>query len=269
MGDRSPAVAGYFYPGDAAELARQLDTFLSDDDEAEPTQAKMVVIPHAGYVYSGLTTGRVLMSVQVPKRVLMLGPKHRRGGARSAVSRADGWRFPDGTVPVDRALADDLISRGGFEADDVAHRDEHSLEVQVPFFRRRNPQISIVPVTLGMHDLNELEELGAKIADTVLAADEPVLISASTDMSHQLPEEIARELDTLALDRLLALDPAGLYETVLGHHISMCGVIPTTAALFAAIRLGATRATLVEYTSSARASGDGSSVVGYAGVTVV
>jgi len=266
MTKRQPAVAGFFYPGAREPLLREVDGYLKAD--GDPVEAKMVVVPHAGYVYSGPTAGATLARVNVPGRVILLGPKHRRSGARGAVSAANEWSFPFGNVPVDRELADLIVDHTDLESDDLAHRDEHSLEVLVPFLWRRNPDLALTPVALGVHNPDELKAVGEGIARVVSGLDEPVLIAASTDMSHQIPIDDAKRMDRMAIDKILALDPAGLYDTVFANDISMCGVIPTTAALFAAKACGASKATLVRYTTSADATGDTTSVVGYAGIIV-
>jgi AmmeMemoRadiSam system protein B len=266
MNIRKPAVAGFFYPGSSSALLEEVDRCLPPG--LEPTPALAVVLPHAGYVYSGRTAGEVLARVDVPDRVVLLGPKHHLGGARAAASTVDAWSMPFGDVSIDRELVDRIVASSEVELDDLAHRDEHSLEVEVPFLWRRNPGLKLAPIALGMHRADELVELGQQIAGVVQGAGEPVLIAASTDMSHHIPEADAARLDKLAIDKILALDPAGLHETVLANDISMCGAMPTTAALAAAIALGAKEAELVEYTSSARASGDTARVVGYAGIVV-
>ncbi len=266
MTSRQPAVSGLFYPLDATELLGQLDGFLAD--QPEPGPAKVAVMPHAGYVYSGSTAGAVAAGIHVPRRVILLGPKHRRQGAKAAISSSTSWSFPFGEVPVDREMALVLANEAGLEQDDLAHRDEHSLEVQVPFLWRRNPELLLTPVALGLHRIEELRSIGEAIARVVAQSSEPVLVVASTDMSHQIPIALANRLDNLAIERILELDPAGLYETVFSNDISMCGVIPVTAALYAARAMGAAEARLVQYTTSADASGDTSSVVGYAGIVI-
>jgi AmmeMemoRadiSam system protein B len=200
--------------------------------------------------------------------VILLGPKHRHAGARAALAAAERWRMPFGDVPIDRALGERLLAAGVVVLDDAAHRDEHSLEVQVPFLWRRNPELLLTPIALGLHDTRELAALGRAIAEVIAALDEPVLLAASTDMSHHIPLAEAERLDRMALEPLLARDPERLYATVMTNGITMCGVIPTTAVLFAAGALGATAADLVQYTTSAAASGDTSRVVGYAGVII-
>ncbi len=255
-----------FYPADESTLKNELHGFMKR--ECERLDAAVAISPHAGYIYSGPTAGKVFSSVNVPDRVIVLGPKHRHGGARAAVSDADVWCFPFGEVPVDRDLCEKLSEIEPLVFDDRAHRDEHSLEVQIPFIHAANPNVKIAPVALGHLTIDKLRAIGRKIGDLIAAANDPVMIVASTDMSHQIPIDRAAQLDRLAIDRVLNLDPEGLYSTVADHGITMCGVVPTFVALHAALQLGAKQAELIDYTTSADANGDTAKVVGYAGLTI-
>jgi AmmeMemoRadiSam system protein B len=265
-GIRQPAVCGSFYPKDLQELLQTVDTHLACAVQPEPCLA--AICPHAGYMYSGAVAGEVLAGVTVPPTVILLGPKHRRGGPGLAVDTSQAWRFPFGDVELDEALCRELTARAKAVADASTHRDEHSLEVQVPFLWRRRPDVRLVPMLLGHETMNRLAEIGAALAHVARQAPGDVLLLASTDMSHYLPQDVAKKLDLLALERIEALDPAGLLETVLSRDISMCGVLPTVAVLHAAKILGATQASLVRYTTSGQTSGDLSSVVGYAGYVI-
>ncbi len=264
---RNPAVAGLFYPDDGQDLIGMVDASL-DRADASPSPVKVAVSPHAGYVYSGGVAGEVFGQIEVPSRAIVLGPKHHYAGERSAVFPPGAWRFPFGDVPIDEVLSVAVEEETDAVFDELAHRDEHSLEVQVPFLWRRNPRIQLTAVALGLHRLEELQELGNGLARAIERQGEPVLIVASTDMSHHIPEEEAHRLDDLAIRRILDMDPKGLYETVVAHDISMCGVIPTTTALFAAKSLGAKQARVVRYSTSGDVSGDRLQVVGYAGLVV-
>lgn len=267
MKTRNPAVAGVFYPAHTSDLVQIVDGFLASTD-TPPRKVYVAVSPHAGYVYSGPVAGELFGQVNVPRRVMILGPKHRHGGSQAAVSPPGTWRFPFGSVPIDEELCDAVIRETQVVRDEVAHRDEHSLEVQVPFLWRRNPEIELTPIALGMHRLEDLQEMGRGIGRAIEKIAEPVLIVASTDMSHQIPLAQAERLDRMAIQRILELDPEGLFQTVMSHRISMCGIIPTTVSLYAAKQLGAGSAKLIRYTTSADATGDTSHVVGYAGLTI-
>lgn len=268
---REPAVAGRFYPGDPRALRRELDRYLAP--AAEPVPARMLMAPHAGYMYSGEMAGKTWSRGHVPNRVLLLCPNHTGRGARRSLWPGGAWNTPSGPVTVAADLTEALVGRAGVQADTAAHLREHAIEVHLPFLRARNPDAQIAALCLGGLDLDDCRALGEAIAAAVRElegqADRPgVLLAASSDMSHYISAGEAAARDRLALDRLLALDPAGLHRTVEQHDVSMCGVLPTTVALFAALALGATRAELVGYTHSGKVSGDLQRVVGYAGAIV-
>jgi AmmeMemoRadiSam system protein B len=263
--DREPAVAGRFYERDPRILAREVRGFLTAPGAPRP--AIGVVAPHAGYPYSGAIAGAVYGRVAVPARAIVLGPNHTGLGRPAALWPAGGgWRTPLGIVPVSRALTEALAAGPLVELDRAAHLREHSLEVQVPFLEVARPDVELAALCLGPLDVGECEEVGERVA--AAARDHAALIVASSDMSHYIPAAEAREKDRHAIDRILALDPAGLHRTVRGEGLTMCGVIPVTVMLFAARALGATRAELVRYGHSGEVTGDDDEVVGYAGLIV-
>jgi AmmeMemoRadiSam system protein B len=173
-------------------------------------------------------------------------------------------------VPIHEALADAIKAACPLlEEDALAHAQEHSLEVEVPFLQHRNPGVRIVPIAFALRSLAEIEEAGEGVAAAVAGWPEPVLLVASSDMTHYEPDASARRKDDLAIERVLALDARGLLETTARHDISMCGVIPAAVLLVAARRLGATRGELVAYATSGEVSGDYDQVVGYAGLVIL
>lgn len=264
---RMPAVAGQFYPDDPQQLREMLQPWLKSDQVRQP--ATGVVVPHAGYVYSGMIAGATFARVEVPQRVVILGPNHHGLGHPAAVYAEGNWLTPLGSVPVDAAFAAALLrSCPGTVADQAAHRFEHSLEVQVPFLQLCNEQLRIVPVCLGHLSLQELLAIGDGLGGLIAADGEPTLIVASSDMTHYEPGETARRKDLRAIDQLLQLDPKGLLETVRADHTTMCGVLPATVLLAAARHLGCSEAELVRYGNSGDVTGDQSEVVGYAGVVL-
>lgn len=267
MEARTPAVAGMFYPGSEDELNRELDRLILPVDKKK--KAIGIISPHAGYVYSGAVGGELVASVVVPERVVLIGPNHTGLGARGSVMPTGIWELPNGTVKIDSVLAGKLLDVSRILTADVsAHLNEHSLEVQLPFLAHEQPDLSIVPITLMRHDLDSCRELGHDLAKVIRSTAEDVLIVASSDMTHYESEESARKKDRKAIERVLALDPEGLFDTVVKNNISMCGVIPATVMLFAAKELGAKGASLVRYATSGEVSGDHDQVVGYAGILV-
>ena len=265
---RKQAVAGYFYSEDSASLSKEVNLYLASDVVHE--KALAVVMPHAGYLYSGEVAGKTAASVAVPDTVVILCPKHTPYGANLALSDAQAWQIPFGEIPVNREFADLLLSfkNNLFRFDSMAHAKEHSAEVLLPFLYKRNPNISIVPVAYGPCSYDEVEATGRQLAFAIEKWQGDVLIAASSDMSHQIPQVVAEKLDSMAIEQIINLNSKGLYNTVKDNNISMCGVIPVTAALVAANHLGAKKASLIQYSTSAKATLDTSSVVGYAGMVI-
>ena len=270
---RPPAVAGRFYPGDGAALSRQVDEFLAQGARAagadRPSAAVGVMAPHAGYVYSGQVAGRVFAAVEVPERVVVLGPNHTGLGRRVAVVDAGSFRLPGAEVAIDEELCAAVLAEvPGAEVDHEAHRFEHAIEVELPFLRARQPALRIVPVVLAGLSEADAIAVGEGLHRAAQRVSGPVLVVASSDMSHYLPDAEARRVNHQALAPLLAFDPAGLYRTVRRNDISMCGFIPATAMLTYARLAGAAGPSLVGYATSGETSGDLARVVGYAGVVV-
>jgi AmmeMemoRadiSam system protein B len=264
---RLPAVAGRFYPSGRDELARQVEDLSHSDASVERIRALACLVPHAGYMYSGHVAGAVYARLKLPRRFLILGPRHFLQGEALAILSEGAWQTPLGEAQIDSALAAKL--RHTFpllREDDVAHRAEHSLEVQIPFLQVLAGDFRFVPIALGTTRLGALEDLGLAIAKVLAEEKEEALIIASSDMNHYESDPITRVKDKKAIDKLLALDTRGLYETVRGERISMCGYGPAVVMLTAIKELGATRAELVRYATSGDVSGDFDEVVGYAGI---
>lgn len=265
---RQPAVAGQFYPGTEQELHQELQQLIPENNLKQ--RAVGVISPHAGYIYSGSTAGKMLASIAIPRTVIILGPNHHGIGSLAALSPEDSWQTPLGPVPLEKRLAGLLQKQvPAIQEDAAAHLREHSLEVQVPFLQYLRPDVAIVPLCLAFGDYAGCELVGNGIAAAIQEFGEPVLILASSDMTHYESAERAKQKDSLALERALALDPQGLVKVCRSNRITMCGVIPAAVMLVAAKALGATSANLVDYTTSGEVSGDYNQVVAYAAVTVL
>lgn len=269
--DREPAVAGRFYPAGKDRLAGEVAALLAERPggraTAEPPRPVAgVLAPHAGYVYSGRVAGATYARVDVPERAVVMCPNHTGRGAPVSVWPGGAWLTPLGRVPVDEPLTAALLASGLAAADLEAHRFEHALEVQLPFLQLRRPEVAIAALCLGPLSFQRCQALGKAVAGA--ARRRPALLVASSDMSHYLPAGEARRKDMRALERFLALDPEGLYQVVRREDISMCGYVPATVMLVAALELGAREAELVRYGNSAEAGAGEDSVVGYAGAVV-
>jgi MEMO1 family protein len=264
---RPPAVAGRFYTSDARELARQIREFCTGD--TEKVAARGCVVPHAGYMYSGHVAGAVYSSLQIPSRCILLGPRHFPRGAPMAILAEGSWRTPLGEAPIDSALARELARACPYlQEDATAHEREHSLEVQLPFLQTLAKDFRFVPVVLGVDRYSLLEDLGHAVARVVAAQPEPVLVIASSDMNHYESDAATRVKDGRAIERILALDPGGLYDRVRSEGITMCGYAATVAMLVAMQDLKATEAKLIRYATSGDINGDRDEVVGYAGIVI-
>lgn len=265
---RHAAVAGRFYPGDPDDLRAEARSYLEQGNQAK-IRAVGCIAPHAGYMYSGHVAGAVFARVEVPPRCIVLCPNHTGVGRALAVMSQGAWQTPLGDVPIDNELAYAL--KQGFPSlneDSAAHRAEHAAEVELPFLLLRQPKLSFVPIALGTSQFEVLERLGIALAEVISAQSGPVLLIASSDMNHYESDAVTRVKDHRAIERILSLDPHGLFEVVTQQQISMCGFGPAVAMLTAARQLGAKSAELVKYATSGDISGERNMVVGYAGVVV-
>ncbi len=263
---RLPAVAGRFYPSKPSELTALVHQCAAAEPGATRARVKACLVPHAGYVYSGHVAGAVYARVELPRRILILGVRHSPPGECVAILSSGAWRTPLGDAPVDSALAKELRAACPLLREDaVAHRAEHSLEVQLPFLQVLAPGFTFVPIALGTLRWEDLAETGEALARVLAAADDVLLLTTS-DLNHYEDDATTRVKDRKAIERLLALDPRGLFDVCRDEEISMCGLGPAVAMLTALNSLGVQRAELVRYATSADVSGDTDAVVGYAGM---
>jgi len=269
---RYPAVAGQFYEADPAALRRQVEGCyrhrLGPGDVPRLTlkgkrEVQGLVCPHAGLVYSGPVAAHGYAALAAdgwPESVLVLGPNHTGAGAAEALATVD-FQTPLGLARRDEALAKRL-RRDLIEEDNVAHRKEHSLEVQLPFLLHLNPDLRFAALCMGVQEFDAAEEVGKIVRDAIAGRD--VLVIASTDFSHYLPKAEAARRDKLAIAEILKMDAASFYRAKVKHDVSMCGYGPVIALMTA---LKGSRVELLKYASS----GDVApmpDVVGYASMAV-
>ncbi len=265
---RKAAVAGRFYPGSRQELETQLRSFVPQ--ERCRIHAKGLIVPHAGYVYSGGVAAATYASIELPRRFVILCPNHVGVGAPISIVSHGEWETPLGAVRVDGQLAERLKAESlAVQECPDAHRSEHALEVQIPFLQYfLGNHFSFLPISLGTRRFESLRELGESLARVVESCGEPVVLIASSDMNHFESAQRTEAKDRMAIQAILELDIQKLREVVEGFDISMCGYGPTVAVIEAARRLGASCAELIQYTHSGQITGDDSSVVGYAGLVI-
>jgi hypothetical protein len=300
---RHPAVAGHFYKGSPESLKKQVSEFILPVSEKK--QALGILSPHAGLMYSGAVAGAVYSSLELPDTFVLIGPNHTGLGAPVSIMTKGTWETPLGQAGINEPLARSILSHSRrIQEDSLAHLREHSLEVQLPFIQYLKDIFTFVPIQMLDTRLETCIELGRAVAGAIKSRGQgsgvrghgedqgkdrarsaegmkdegrgtrgempsDVLIVASSDMSHYERAATAKEKDFKAIQRILELDPEGLYHAVREYGITMCGYGPAVAMLTACKLLGATKAELVKYANSGEVSGDYDQVVGYAGIIVV
>jgi AmmeMemoRadiSam system protein B len=264
---RLPAVSGRFYPSDPAELIALIRKYSGTDPGQPRIPVRACLLPHAGYFYSGHVAGAALARATLPRKIIILGVRHYPRGEPAAILSNGAWRTPLGDARIDERLAEALKKACPLLSEDsVAHSTEHSLEVQLPFLQVLAPDFTFVPVALGTVRFESLVSAGEAIGRVLESAKESVLLLATSDLNHYEDDATTRRKDGKAIEKLLALDARGLYDTCRNEEISMCGLGPAVAMLTALDALGVKKSELVKYATSADVSGDRDAVVGYAGM---
>lgn len=256
---RHPRVAGSFYPSNKQSLIammREYTTPIKDDSVIA------CISPHAGYIYSGRTAGRVHSLLPDAETFVILGPNHTGVGIPVALS-TEPWLTPLGEVEIDEEFVD-AMPKIIVGVDETAHRYEHSLEVQVPFLQYLHDDFKIVPICLGLQD----EETTKEVSEEIIKAEEltgrKIVVIASSDMHHYLPDDECRKLDREVIDAILSMNVRKYYDVIYRLQASVCGYGCIAVAMYYANAKSA-RADLVDYSTSGDVA-DRNSVVGYAGI---
>ncbi|NLB00099.1 MAG: AmmeMemoRadiSam system protein B [Methanomicrobiales archaeon] len=262
MDMRPCSVAGMFYPAEPRHLEQLLEAFFRKKDPG--IRSLGIVSPHAGYIYSG-ETGACAFSTIPPDfdgTFLVIGPSHR---GYTTCASAVPWATPLGIVDVDTEFIDAL----DIDIDEAAHQDEHSIEVQMPLIKYRFPRARVVPILMGDQSYRAAESLAERLLQTIEETKRDVRIVASSDFSHYIPDETARQQDLYAIDALKTLDIPEFYRRLQERHATICGYGPIAAMCLVCRALGAERAELLRYTTSGDVTEDYNQVVGYAAIAVV
>jgi len=251
---RRAAVSGSFYPGEPAALAAEVASYVSAVPAAGRAPPKAIIAPHAGYMYSGAIAGsiyaRLAPLADVVKRVILAGPAHRVYVSGVAVPSVDAFASPLGTVALDTQTLARLRTLPFVEVSDPAHAHEHSLEVHLPFLQSMLGSFALVPILVGAASTEEMTVL----FDGVWGGRE-TLIVVSSDLSHYLPYESARDRDRDTAHAIVGFEATLVPEQA-------CGAAPINGLLRAARRRGMA-AELVDLRNSGDTSGSRDRVVGY------
>jgi len=264
---REPVVSGQFYPQKAPELKKIIEEFKPKD--STKSSAYGLILPHAGYVYSGQVAVSTVSKVIPKKRIIILGPNHTGYGENFGMYAEGSWKIPSASLPIDSNLAKRILDSGvDIKPDTLAHKFEHSIEVELPILYYFFGDFSFVPIVCNVSNLATYEKVAEQIFSAVKADKEEILFIASSDMTHYEPDSTARRKDRDALTHIINLDADGLVKTVKKENISMCGIAPVAILLMIMKKIGANKASVSLYETSADSTGDTSSVVGYAGVVI-
>jgi AmmeMemoRadiSam system protein B len=263
---RDPVVAGSFYPGTETALRRTLDSLF--DHPVDPNPAPLpgpvgLVMPHAGYVYSGRTAAQAIEWVAArgtPEWVVLLGTNHTGWGSPVSVDTSDAWRTPLGLMPV--ADAARQVVGAPVDDDPRAFLREHSLEVALPLVQYAYGTVPFVPVCIGTRDVGVLERTADRLCAVIGTA--PVAIVASSDFTHYEPHDAASAKDREAIGRILALDARGFLQMVSKQRLSICGAGAIATLMLIGTALGWSPGHVLAYSTSGEVTGERDAVVGYA-----
>jgi len=267
---RHPAVAGLFYPSDSIKLRAEIETMLSAAD-SKPVASNIfgIVSPHAGYIYSGLTAayGFNLLKNKNYDKVIIVSPSHREYFAGASIFNGDAYETPLGVVEIDKELAQKIIEGSktiffGMEG----HRQEHAIEVQIPFLQTVLTDFKIVPIVMGDQGEVFVDDLANQIAK---AADDKTLIVASSDLSHFYSKQKAFELDSIVVKHITDFDYEKLQNDLNSRKCEACGGGPIVALMKAAALLKKNKSVVLNRSDSGDVSGDDSEVVGYLSAVIL
>ena len=272
---REAVVAGTFYAGTSEGLREQIEWcyrhelgpgFVPKVNSKGPREIIALVVPHAGYIYSGPVAAHAykeLANDGIFDTAVILSPNHTGYGAAVSVWTRGVWKTPLGEVKINEGLADKLLG-GIIEADETAHLYEHSVEVQLPWLQHLYGEVSIVPITMLAQDIETAREVGKAVS----RVGDNIIIIASSDFTHYEPHSIASEKDRSMIEAIINLDEEQLYKRRDSLNCTMCGYGAVAAAIVAAKEMKAKKATLLKYATSGDAIGDFSRVVGYGSIAI-
>ncbi|MDD4873529.1 MAG: AmmeMemoRadiSam system protein B [Dehalococcoidales bacterium] len=266
---REAAVAGQFYPGSSSELRKMISEMV--DEQSPKEDIVGMILPHAGYVYSGAVVGATISRVNLKDTCIILGFNHRGRGKPFSIMTEGTWKTPLGEVTINSDLGKFILNNSKYLQEDYLafNHDEHSIEVQLPFLQYFKSDIKIVPINITPYTKDTLyKEIGREIAKVIEDIHEEVTIIASSDMNHREPQELSQKKDSDAIEAILGMNEDELLNRIQKYNISMCGYAGAVSLIALAKELGAKKAELIKYQTSGDTTGDYSSVVGYAGVII-
>jgi AmmeMemoRadiSam system protein B len=266
---RKAAVAGYFYPSNPEKLSDEIETLISISNPGiNLKNITGIVSPHAGYIYSGRTAAYAynLLSGKDIHKIIIISPSHREYFPGVCIYEGDGYETPLGVVEVDSELAGKLIDGNRIIYRGVeGHKDEHAIEVQIPFLQKMINKFKIIPIVMGDQGKMFVDKLAVKISE---AADDKTLIVASSDLSHYYSKNQADELDSVIEEDINKFDSEKLQNDLKLKKCEACGGGPIVAMMKAAFLMNKKNAKVLNRSNSGDTTGDYSGVVGYLSAAV-
>jgi len=262
---RMPAVAGLFYPEDKDELTDLITSLLNKNKVNRKFKDIVgIVAPHAGYVYSGnsaATAYNVLKQNSDFETVIIISPSHTEYFKGSTIFDGDAYRTPLGDVPINRELAEVIVENGEFVSfGNLGHKQEHALEVHLPFLQMIKDEFDIVPIVIGDQSLKYVQDLSNAISELI---DDKTIIIASSDLSHFYSKEKADKIDNIIVDRINNFEYPELFDDLANEKCFACGGGGIVALMETADIIGINKAAVLSHTDSGDVTQDKSSVVGY------
>jgi AmmeMemoRadiSam system protein B/AmmeMemoRadiSam system protein A len=267
---RPPVYAGLFYDDNPDRLATRIEIYLQAVTPlpAVSRDPDLIIVPHAGYVYSGQTAAYAyaLLKGRKYETVVIIGPSHQYGFSGASIWPKGGFKTPLGIMPVDEETSSSLMKATGFDFIPEAHEKEHSIEVQIPFLQKVLPQARIVPVVMGYPTRKVIERLAEGLARVL--ASRKALVVISTDMSHYLSQDEARKKDKETIDLIANLKIEELLRQVIAGENVLCGGGGVCAGLLYLQKIGVPVVEILRYADSTEGGGPKNQVVGYLAAAV-
>ncbi len=269
---RPSPIAGAWYPGEAKQLRHEAAGYLDQATQVEFSgEIKGLILPHAGWFYSGLTAAHALKAIEGHsyQRIIIISPSHQAYRGHLLTSGHDAYQTPLGTIPVDHGFLnhlDDILTEKQVVLNPIRNDREHSIEIELPFLQYLlNDEFKLVPIMMMDQSLAIVRILADTLAASITATsqEEKTLLIASSDLSHFFHQREANYLDHNLIEGLQNFDPAKFYQLKSSHSAEACGHGAMATVLLATRKLGANQVTIADYRTSGDISGDLNSVVGY------
>jgi len=268
--ERNPIVNGKFYPDNPLDLEAMIQDF--DLRSSLKTTARGMVLPHAGFAYSGRVAASTINKVLPRKRLLILGPNHTGQGADFSLWPGDSWKILNKSIEIDKELTLAILSKGeSIKQDSLAHALEHSIEVELPILNHFFGDFKFVPIACQNATIADYQDVAKQISEAIKSLKglkEEILLVASTDFTHYEPDQVVRRKDRQAIEAIINLDEEELIKRIHKQQITVCGEAPLAIFISCLKQLGAKKSQVVLYQTSGDVTGDKKSVVGYAGIII-